>query len=836
MNLNLGIQPWAFEIPNKLQVRRTTYTDIGQQHISDVNYTKMRKSNIRAVYPPKVGIVPADTRGLILENKPPQSSDNNLGQKQKTDKDYSEMISRNGKYLPAYPIVDKDHSRKVMASGVAVDDNIVNIPPTIDEMFALILKYKKDINASDYNYWVDLEQQYKKLMLLKKIRPLTDAENAIIERIRLLLIKELEKDSQVRRNSKSFNEILNFLSSIVSGGGAIYSAVKLAEILNTLSNMELEQIRNSTESVVLEDLNDINKLASVLNNLNKNQAQLVVAKLKALPNPFDIEVSAVGQPSSSAPGIDEVNEGVYDQTPSVSLVDNPTPIDVLSELTNTISSVGKTISEVGLQEPVKELIKSLSDSDFGFLKSALSLPDSVSRKNLYNSIINIDLTDIYNSISNIASTSPASLAGVAGLITSIVKSGGISKVPEVAERLQNTINLLPAPELLVVLQNVGLPPTSQASAVFPLLSTLGQSALWGLAMSLILTEFKKLYPRSLSDSKSEGLQKVKKQFGTKLMPVDFDPSKPNVMIKPDRKFTTPTDVGFQSGDVVPEGSWAITGADPVYMDDRPMPDLTEIKYEDEPVAVRTTSNIEEVGSPILISGVRKVFTDLNSWGNYQLQNKKRAYDLSKNKLKIILGILGVDDNSRDREPIITKIKNTINTQSSPDFGDETKTKTAKAVKTVLLNGSIKRTTEASDIQPIIDEQIRGEIPDISSDEELEEKKEDDDTSKLDSAFDFLDKLKDDPDRSPYLKVLKYLFTKLSIIKPNPLNVVNMIKVLKKYIDDPLLRDSHKIKQRNQLIQLIYDNGFNRSTTENDLNVIDNKRGLSSTHGTLRYLL
>lgn len=666
----------------------------------------------------------------------------------------------------------------------------------------------------DYNYWVDLEQQYKKLMLLKKIRPLTDAENAIIERIRLLLIKELEKDSQVRRNSKSFNEILNFLSSIVSGGGAIYSAVKLAEILNTLSNMELEQIRNSTESVVLEDLNDINKLASVLNNLNKNQAQLVVAKLKALPNPFDIEVSAVGQPSSSAPGIDEVNEGVYDK--SVSLVDNPTPIDVLSELTNTISSVGKTISEVGLQEPVKELIKSLSDSDFGFLKSALSLPDSVSRKNLYNSIINIDLTDIYNSISNIASTSPASLAGVAGLITSIVKSGGISKVPEVAERLQNTINLLPAPELLVVLQNVGLPPTSQASAVFPLLSTLGQSALWGLAMSLILTEFKKLYPKSEGlSSRSE--QEVKKQFGTKLMPVDFNPSKPNVMIKPDRKFTTPADVGFQSGDVVPglEGSWAITGADPVYMDDKPMPDLTE----DEPFATTTTT----VGSPILISSVRKVFSNLNSWSNYQLQNKKRAYDLSKNKLKIILNILGVDDNSRDREPIITKIKNTINTQSSPDFGDETKTKTAKAVKAVLLNGSIKRTTEASDIQPIIDEQIRGEIPDISSDEELEEKKEDDDTSKLDSAFDFLDKLKDDPDRSPYLKVLKYLFTKLSIIKPNPLNVVNMIKVLKKYIDNPLLRDSHKIKQRNQLIQLIYDNGFNRSTTENDLNVIDNKK-------------
>ena len=52
---------------------------------------------------------------------------------------------------------------------------------------------------------------------------LTDAEKDTIEKIRLLLIKELEKGTKEKKNSTSFNEILNLLNSIITRGGAIYS-------------------------------------------------------------------------------------------------------------------------------------------------------------------------------------------------------------------------------------------------------------------------------------------------------------------------------------------------------------------------------------------------------------------------------------------------------------------------------------------------------------------------------------------------------------------------------------------------------------------------------------
>ncbi len=66
------------------------------------------------------------------------------------------------------------------------------------------------------------------------------------------------------------------------------------------------------------------------------------------------------------------------------------------------------------------------------------------------------------------------------------------------------------------------------------------------------------------------------------MPLDYDQTKPNVMIKKsDQPFATVQDVGFQSGQVLdPSSSWTVQGADPVYIDNRPLPDLTDVSYED----------------------------------------------------------------------------------------------------------------------------------------------------------------------------------------------------------------------------------------------------------------
>lgn len=820
MNLNLGIQPWGFQKPNPLEVRRTSYTNF-QGKNGDVDYIKMRKSNIRPVYPPQIGTVPANTKGLILENPPAKSNvlyENRGFKREQTDKDYSEMISRNSKYSAVYPVVDKDHSRKVMASGSGVDDNIVNIPPTIEEMFSIVLQYKKDINAPDYNYWLALEQQYKKLKLLEKLRLLTDTEKNTIEKIRLLLIKELEKDTKEKKNSTSFNNILNLLNSIIIGSGVVYSTAKLSEILNNLSNFELGEIRQTVENITLEDLSDINKLALTIFKLNKEQAELILAELKGLPNPLSIDLPT----PQIAPPPDEPPVTVSLVEPSQS-----PQIDALSELINSVSSVGKTIAQAGLQQPVKDLIKSIGDVDFQSIKTTLGLPDSLSRKNLYNSIINIDLTDIYNSISNIATTSPVSLAGVAGLITSIVKKGGISKAPEIAANLQNVIGLLPAPELLKVIQVVGLPATSSASSIMPLLSTLGQSALWGLAVSLIMS--------SLYKDKSPA--EIKKQFGDKLMPLDYDPTKPNVMIKKsDQPFATVQDVGFQSGDVTdPSTSWAIQGADPVYIDNRPPLDYEEEVGETDPSAPSVES-ATPMGSPLVMVSLRKVFDDLNTWGNYQKENKKRAYDLSREKLLSILSNLGLNVNYKKRNRIINKIIELINTNINSS--NEELSKNANAIKSVLLSGSINRGTTLEQIDTIIQEAVINEVPPISSDEdEPEEQKEGEISGEDNKTYSLrvLDELILDKGSSPPQKVLKSLFTKLSLIKPSPLTVASMLKILKKYINDSLLSDPHKIKQRNQLIQLIADNGFNSSTTEIGLNVIDNKRGLSSTHGTLRYL-
>ena len=819
MNLNLGIQPWAFEKPNPLEVRRTSYTTVKGKD-GDVDYIKMRKSNIRPVYPPQIGTVPANTRGLILENPPAKSLID--FKREQTDKDYSEMMSRNSKYSAVYPIVDKDHSKKVMASGSGVDDNVVNIPPTIEEMFSIVLQYKKDINESDYNYWLSLEQQYKKLKLLEKIRPLTDVEKDTIEKIRLLLIKELEKDTKEKKNSTSFNEILNLLNSIITRGGVIYSTAKIAEILNSLSNFELGEIKQTVENITLEDLSDINKLALTIFKLNKEQSELILTELKGLPNPLSIDLPT---PQIAPPDETPV------QSPSDFITPAQSPVNVLSELINSVSSVGKTISQVGLQEPVKDILKTIGDADFQIIKTTLGLPDSLSRKNLYNSIINIDLTDIYQSLSNIATSNPVSLAGVAGLITEAVKRGGLSKTPEIAANLQNVIGLLPAPELLKVIQVVGLPATSSASAIMPLLSTLGQSALWGLAISLIMS--------SLYKEKSPA--EIKKQFGDKLMPLDYDQTKPNVMIKKsDQPFATVQDVGFQSGQVLdPSSSWAIQGADPVYIDNRPLPDLTDVSYEDydddqspgylQPTIPTTPS------SPLLMLNIKKVFANLNTWGKYQNENKKRAYDLSRAKLIKILNILGLDINYRDRVVIINKIIETINTNINSS--DEEVSKKAKAVKKSLLTGSINRMTTLDGISNIIREEARTEITAVSSDEdEPEEQKEGEISGEDNKTYSLrvLDELILDKELSPTQKVLKALFTKLNIIKPSPLTIGAMLKILKKYLNDSLLTDPHKIKQRNQLIQLIADNGFNSSTTEIGLNVIDNKRGMSSTHGTLKY--
>ena len=70
MNLNLGIQPWAYEKPNRMEVRRTTYVSIaGNQNTdnslknSDPDYRLLSAKGRRPVYPPNVGIVRANTRG-----------------------------------------------------------------------------------------------------------------------------------------------------------------------------------------------------------------------------------------------------------------------------------------------------------------------------------------------------------------------------------------------------------------------------------------------------------------------------------------------------------------------------------------------------------------------------------------------------------------------------------------------------------------------------------------------------------------------------------------------------------------------------------------------------
>ena len=933
MNLNLGIQPWAFEKPNKLEVRRTSYSDIcrcggltdptgtpnsrsecrcGGMKNTDPDYKLLRRSNIKTPIPPNVGIVPSNTRGLILEAPPAKSPFVIQNSNFKSDVDYAKIISRNGKAF--YPVVDKDHSRKVLTSGMAVDSKPTDIRPTIEEMFSIILNYKKNINSPDYNYWLGLEHQYKKLISLSKIRKLTDSENAIIENIRTLLMKELEKTTTTTpTNSTSYNNILNALNSIAIGGGLIYSAFKVKEILSSLSSAELGNIRSVLENIALETLDNVDKLAETIIKLKSPDAYKALVLLKPSDPPAQ-------SPSDFIAPTDPLAIGAPAQS----------PVNVLSELTNSLSSVGKTIAEVGLQEPVKDILKTIGDADFQSIKTTLGLPDSLSRKNLYNSIINIDLTDIYRGLSNIATTNPVSLAGVAGLITEAVKRGGLSKTPEIAANLQNVIGLLPAPELLKVIQVVGLPAASSASSIMPLLSTLGQSALWGLAISLIMSS---LYKEKTPAQIKQEFDQIKQGFGDRLMPLDYDPSKPNVMtdidLNPYRPGMSAQDVGFQSGDVTP---WANQGADTVYMtqpdlstiDAKPilknlnewvsyneidnlykwqipnkklkiilkllgenntsdvridninkivstilklkkgtneykikatnletallnnninrtttslnikkiMDNIPEIQYEEES---ESTSIPPTISSPLVMVSFRKVFADLDTWGNYQKENKKRAYDLSREKLTKILNILGLAISYRDRVVIINKIIELINTNINSS--DEELSKNANAIKSVILSGSINRETTLEQIDTIIQEAVINEVPPVSSDEdEPEEQKEGEISGENNKTYSLrlLDELILDKGLSPTQKVLKALFTKLNIIKPSPLTVGSMLKILKKYLNDSLLTDPHKIKQRNQLIQLIADNGFQNSTTINGLNSIDNKRGMSSTHGTLRY--
>ena len=809
MNLNLGIQPWAYEKPNRMEVRRTTYSSDNspnRRNKTDPDYRLLSVKDRRPVYPPNVGIVRANTRGLVLEDPPAKRLLSVEDRRGKQDDDYARMISRDGKAF--YPIIDKDHSRKVLASGMAVDDGIVKLTPTIEEMFAIILTYKKNINASDYKYWLGLENQYKRLMMISKMRKLTDSEHAIIANIKTLLIKELEKTT-VPKHSTEFNDMVKILNSIAVGSGAIYSLLKIKEILSSLSSIELSEFRGVLENITLETLDGVDKLAERVIRLKSADAQKALVLFTRSDESSEQALVDPSADPSPSPG-----DPIASPTPS--------PIGLLSELTNSLSTAGKSISQMGLQGPVKDMLKKITDVDFQSLKNTLGLPDSASRKNLYNSIINIDLTDIYNSLSNIAPTNPVSLAGIAGLLTSVVKNGGFGNSPQIAANLQSAIGLLPAPELLKVIQVVGLPATSSASAIIPLLSTLGQSALWGLAISLLMTSlYREKTPAQIK-------QLLAKQAGNKLMPVDFDPSKPNVMIKKsDKPFATVQDIGFQSGQVLdPSSSWAQSPsdfkADPVYMDPRPLPEFDPAK--------------QWFGQQ---SKLR--LQDLEEWATYQNRPEPSEWKIFSSKLKTILKLIGGKNIPSDRNARIEKIVAIISkVKENPNAEIAQK---AVNLEQALLQGIIKNDTTDEEIENIVNS-VSSARSDVSSepfdpaqspkDFKQEEKKEELDVDPKSHAITVLDEIIDDIELSPNQKVLKALFVKLSIIKPSPLTVASMLKVLKRYLNDPLLADPHKIKQRNELLQLFVDNGFWNTTTTKDLDYISQRKGSSKAHGTLRY--
>ena len=877
MTLNLGIQPWAFEKPNSSTVRRTSYAPIDMKN-SDPEYRALRLSTKQTPYPPNIGTRPLNTAGLLLEN-PPAKSSFVIQPEFKTDDDYSKMMTRNNKAF--YPVVDKDHAKRVLAGGMAVDDSIVNIPPTIEEMFSIILEYKKNINAPDYNYWLGLKHQYDKLIALSKIRKLMDSELAIIENIRSLLIKELETTTGPQKHSNDFNDILAAINSIAIGGGLIYSAVELKGILSRLSSVEFGDVRSVLENVTLDVLDSPDKLGAKILRLTSADALKAMTIFKPSP--------AVSPPDQiSAPGDIASPDPVDIASPDLPAI-GPPPIDILGGLVNSLSSVKKTISQAGLNEPVKDILKSMANIDFQTLKSTLGLPDAFSRKSVYNAIANIDLSVISDSLSDIIETSPISIAGVAGLLTTIVNSGGINSAPEAVAGLQNVIGLLPKPELSTVLQVVGLPATSAASAIIPMLSTLGVAGLSYLAITLMLTS---LYgKKSIAD--------IKRQFGDRLMPLDFDPSKPNVMLDdPFPEDAVVQDIGLQPGD-----PWAIPGFDPTVMgstvthndleewgDYQLRPEKTEWRLPDsmlkdililigvkkDTISSNRTSRINQIISRLskvkessnptmvekaavvksallnslikkdtttpdlkmIINGEdlgsgKKVHSSLSEWGIYQKENKKRLYDLSMPKLLAILKKLGIIATPKVRATVVDKIISTINTGlSDPDVAVSGR---ARSIKNLILSENINRNTKDVEVDRILD--AAGVIPDIDSDEEggTESKTQSFDDVKAD-ATSVIDDMIAGNVETPPKPILTMLLRKLDIQLPRPTNINPMLVVLKKYINDDsgAITDIHKLNQRRQFIQLIVDNGFTINTDERQLNEIDNKRGLLSSPGKLIY--
>lgn len=159
---------------------------------ANANYKELRNSNITMPHSVHNGVIPTNTEtgyfqpgaNLSVQSLPPM--DYNVEYKQLRE---SNII------MPA-PVVIPDFYIQALNAGNTQPDTQSEIQETkmnFIDMMAIILEYKKERRAPDYDKWMSINSTYKKVLLFEKQRTLTENEINLKQQLEQIISDEFEQ-------------------------------------------------------------------------------------------------------------------------------------------------------------------------------------------------------------------------------------------------------------------------------------------------------------------------------------------------------------------------------------------------------------------------------------------------------------------------------------------------------------------------------------------------------------------------------------------------------------------------------------------------------------------